>query len=66
MTRYWLLLAFKVVHVSVSGINLLFLLGIALVVGGGASWMNATSKPAVTGATVVTIVGAIQVLGALL
>ena len=60
------LLAFKVVHISVSGINLLFLLGIALIVGGGASWMNATAKPAVTAATVVTVVGAVQVLGSLL
>ena len=60
------LLAFKVIHISVSGINLLFILALALVVGGGASWMNATAKHAVTAATVVTVVGAVQVLGSLL
>ena len=60
------LLAFKVVSFSVSGVNVLFLLAIALVVGGGGSWMPATSKHSVTAATAVTMVGAVQVLGALL
>lgn len=60
------LLAFKVVSFSVSGINILFILALALVVGGGASWMHTTGKSTVTAATAVTMVGAVQVLGALL
>jgi hypothetical protein len=60
------LLAFRVVSFSVSGVNILFLLALALLVGGGASWMHATAKPSVTAATAVAMVGAVQVLGALL
>ena len=60
------LLAFKIVSFSVSGINVLFILALALLVGGGASWMHATAKPSVTAATAVAMVGAVQVLGSLL
>lgn len=60
------LLAFKVISFSVSGLNILFILAIALVVGGGASWMHSTAKHSVTAATAVTMVGAVQVLGSLL
>ncbi len=60
------LLALRVVNVSVSGINILFILALAVLVGGGASWMHATGKSTVTAATAVAMVGAVQVLGALL
>ena len=60
------LLAFRIVSFSVSGINILFLLALALLVGGGASWMHSTGKSTVTAATAVAMVGAVQVLGSLL
>lgn len=59
------ILAFKIVRFSPSGINVLLVLAVALVVAGGFSWVNTQSKPTVTAATVVTLVGAIQLFGLL-
>lgn len=59
------LLAFRVVSFSVSGINVLLVLAAALLVGGGVSWVQTESKTPVSAATVVVVIGAIQLAGAL-
>lgn len=59
------LLVFKVVTFSVSGVNLGLVLAVALLVAGGVSWVQTESKTPVTAATVVALVGAIQLAGAL-
>jgi hypothetical protein len=58
------LLAFRVFKLSFSHMGLI--LGGALVVAGVAIWMKTGSKTPVTAATTVMLVGAIQVLAALL
>lgn len=59
------LLVFKVVTFSMSGINFGLVLAIALLVGGGGSWMQTDSKTPVTAATAVALIGAIQLAFAL-
>jgi hypothetical protein len=59
------LLAFKIVSFSVSGISVYLVLAAALLVSGGITWFQSESKPIVTAATVVTLIGAIQVAWAL-
>ena len=60
------LLAFGVVRFSVAGLNVGFVLAVALLVGAGASWMTAGSKAAVTAATAAAMVGALQLSSAIL
>jgi hypothetical protein len=60
------LLVFRVLRFSLGSINLMLVLGAALVVAGVAIWMKTSGKTPVTAATTVAIVGAVQVLGALL
>lgn len=60
------LLAFGVVSLSVSGVNLGFVLAAALTVAGGGAWMREHGKPSVTAATVLVLVGATQLAGYLL
>jgi hypothetical protein len=59
------MLSFRVVHFSVSGVNLMLVLGALLAVAGGLVWAKSSGKMHTTAATVVTLVGAIQVFSAL-
>ena len=59
------MLSFRVVHFSVSGINLMLVLGALLAIAGGIVWTKTGGKIHITAATVVTFVGAIQVFSAL-
>jgi hypothetical protein len=59
------LVMFRVVTFSVSGVNIFLILAIALVVGGGVSWVQTESKNTVTAATAVVVIGAIQLAAAL-
>src|SRR5262245_32216417 len=60
------LLAFRVVKFSAGGVNLFLVLGGALIVAGLAVWMKTNGKVPVTAATAVALVGAVQVVSALL
>src|SRR5215831_11868763 len=55
------LLAFHVIRLSVRSLNLWLLLGAALVVAGVIMWTRTAGKMHVTAATVVTLVGAVQI-----
>jgi hypothetical protein len=57
------LLAFRVIQLSVSGLNLTMLLALALVLAGGVAWAKASSKSSITAATALALVGAIQLAG---
>lgn len=59
------LLVFKIVSFSVSGINVWVVLAVALLVSGGVSWVQTESKPTVSAATTVALIGAIQLAFAL-
>ena len=59
------LLMFRIVTFSVSGVSIFLILAIALLIGGGVSWVQTESKHTVTAATAVVLVGAIQLAGAL-
>ena len=59
------MLSFRVVHFSVSGIPLMLVLGALLGVAGAVVWARTGGKTHTTAATVVTLVGAIQVFSAL-
>jgi hypothetical protein len=56
------LLVFHIINFSV---NVLLILAVALLVGGGVSWVQTDSKNPVTAATVVALIGAIQLAAAL-
>lgn len=56
------LLVYRVIHFSMRGIDIGLILGAALVVSGVVAWWQQSQKPAVTAATVVALVGALQVL----
>jgi hypothetical protein len=60
------LLASGVVSFGVRGVNLTLILGACLLVAGAILWTRTAGKAAVTEATVVTLVGALQVAAALL
>lgn len=60
-----LLMSLGVVHLNVGGFPLSLVLGAALLVGGVGVYVKASAKPVVSAATVVTLLGLIQVLGAL-
>jgi hypothetical protein len=55
------LLAFRVFHFGIRGLNLWLILGAALIVAGAIVWTKTAGKTHVTAATVVTLVGAVQV-----
>ena len=59
------LLVFHIINFSVNGVNVLLILAVALLVGGGVSWVQTDSKNPVTAATVVALIGAIQLAAAL-
>ena len=59
------LLMFRIVTFSVSGVSIFLILAIALLIGGGVSWVQTESKHTVTAATVVVLIGAIQLAAAL-
>jgi hypothetical protein len=56
-----LLIRFGILRLSVRGVDLWLILGIALAVAGGMTWMKSTTKVAITAAAVVAFVGLIQV-----
>jgi hypothetical protein len=59
------LLALHVVHVSLRGVSLQLVLGAALAIAGAIIWARTGGKTHTTCATIVTMVGAIQLLAAL-
>src|SRR4051794_40323558 len=59
-------LAFHLLKFGVKGINLGLVLGGVLAVAGVLIWAKATAKTHVTAATIIALVGAIQVITALL
>jgi hypothetical protein len=60
------LFMFGLLSISMKGVNVLLLLAIALLVCGTLVWIRTVSRPTVTAATIVTFVGALQVIDALL
>jgi len=60
------LFAFHILKFSVKGLNLGLVLGGVLVVTGALLWMRTSVKTHVTAATVIALVGAIQVLTAII
>jgi hypothetical protein len=59
------LLMFRIITFSISGVNMLLILAVALLVAGGVSWVQTESKTPVTAATAVVLIGAIQLAAAL-
>jgi hypothetical protein len=57
-----LLLALRVVHLSVWHLPVNMILGVILVVAASAAYLPSASKPAVTAATTAVLIGAIQVM----
>jgi len=55
------LIAFDVVSVSVRGLSLGLVLAVALTLAGAILWSRSAGKGAVTAATVVTVMGGLQV-----
>lgn len=56
------LLAFGIIHLSVSGFPLGVVLGVALAVAGVLVWLKVQGKTHVSAATVIALVGAFQTL----
>ena len=59
------LLTFHLIRLSVRSLNLWLILGAALLIAGAIIWTRAAGKLHVSAATVVTLVGALQIFGAL-
>jgi hypothetical protein len=59
------LMAYKIIQLSAPKLRLDVVIPGVLVVAGGLLWSRSATKPAITAATVVTIAGAILLLGAL-
>jgi hypothetical protein len=59
------LIAFRIIHLSVSTFRVDVILPAILVVTGAICWSRSSTKSAVTAATVLTLVGAVQLLLAL-
>ena len=55
-------IAFRLITVQIHGVSLVLVLGAALAIAGGSSWVNAQKKSLVAAASIVTFIGAIQVL----
>jgi hypothetical protein len=60
-----LLMAMGIVHVNLGGVPLVLVFGAALAVAGIAIYIKASAKHVVSAATVLTLVGLLQVAGAL-
>ena len=60
-----LLMSLGVLHLSIGSFSLLLVLGVALAVAGIGVYLKASAKPVVSAATVVTLIGALQVTNAL-
>jgi hypothetical protein len=60
-----LLMSLGVVHLSVGSFPVSLVLGAALLVGGVGVYVKASAKPVVSAATVVTLLGLLQVLAGL-
>jgi hypothetical protein len=60
------LLVFGLLRMAVVGVNLGLILAITLLAVGGVAWSRSGGKPAITAATVVALVGALQLLGHIL
>lgn len=60
-----LLMAFGVLHFSLGGVSTLLVLGVALVVGGVGVYLKANGKPVVSAATIVSLIGLLQIAHAL-
>jgi hypothetical protein len=56
------LLRFGVVHLDVAHVPIGLVLGVVVALTGAVMWVRATGKALVTAATVVTLVGAVQLL----
>ncbi len=54
--------AFGLLHVSLGRLPLALLLGIVLLIAGGAVYFRAAAKPVVAASTAVALVGALQIL----
>ena len=61
-----LLLAFHILHFSLRGLNLMLVFGAALLVAGAIIWARTGGKTHITAATVIALVGAIQIATVLL
>jgi hypothetical protein len=59
------LLIFGIIQLRIAGLNTMLILSAALLVAGLAVWLQSGEKTAVTAATVVALVGALQLAGAL-
>jgi len=60
------LFAFRIVTISIKGVNLMMLLGAAVATLGVLMWVKNTGRPGITAATVVALVGAVQFLDAVM
>ncbi len=60
-----LLMSLGILHLSVGSFSLLLVLGAALVVAGIGVYLRASAKPVVSAATVITLLGLLQVTSAL-
>jgi hypothetical protein len=58
-------MAFGMIRLRLAGVSLGLVLGLALAIPGLVVWFRARSKPAVSAAAIVTLVGALQALVAL-
>ncbi len=58
-------MSFRVLHLSVAGLPLGLVLGLALAIPGVLAWLRASAKNAVSASAVVAFAGVLQVLGAL-
>lgn len=56
------MMAMGLFRLSISGVSLVLVLGVGLSVAGGVCWMKVTGKTQVTAATVILLVGVLQVL----
>lgn len=58
-------MAFGKIHFSIAGVPLGLVLGLALAVPGALAWLRASAKVAISAATIVTLVGVLQVIAAI-
>ena len=60
------LFVFRIVTLSIKGVNLMMLLGAAIATLGVIMWLRNSGRPGTTAATVVALVGAVQFLDAVM
>ncbi len=65
VSAFELLSTFGVAHISVARVPLGLVFGAALLVSGIIVWLRAVTKPVIASATVVALVGALQLFAAL-